>query len=143
MGDRALIIVTDGKEYSPTVYLHYGGSRVPDIIERTFNHMKTRPGDVSYFTARLIGLAHQDNPNSPLSLGVFATKIIVGECAARVVRAIRDGEKISEGMSLKLENYSHGDAGVIVVDCDNFTCSAYGGYYKLELPDLKELADKS
>ena len=72
MGNRAAIVITDNdRNYSPTIYIHWGGDKVKDIIREAFDAEAMRAGDVRYTCARLIGYIHQnifDEGN--LSLGV-------------------------------------------------------------------------
>lgn len=111
MGDRALVIFHDETEVSPTVYLHWGGNSVVGQIEELAKLMHNRKGDAPYACARFIGLSHVDNPGN-LSLGVSSNDFSL-DC-------LKDSEKMSE--------ISHGDAGVVVVNCAEFTWSAFGGY---------------
>src|SRR5262245_37720089 len=75
MGDRALVIFTDQQEVSPTVYLHWDGSLVPQLLDKLEQLMASRRGDCQYACARFIGLCHLLNPESNLSLGVFNTNL--------------------------------------------------------------------
>jgi hypothetical protein len=52
MGDRALVIFTDGKEVSPVIYLHWHGSRVPELLAQLKLLMASRGADASYAAAR-------------------------------------------------------------------------------------------
>jgi hypothetical protein len=114
MGDRALVVFTDGKDVSPTTYLHWSGDAVPELLKEHHAVMQGRLGDVSYATARFIGICHTHIEGN-LSLGCWNT-------SAEHRAAIIDRNKA------KLADYSHGDAGVIVVDCNTGKWSAYGGY---------------
>lgn len=107
MGDRAVVIFrsSDKSEVSPTVYLHWNGSNVPAYLKQLDELMKDRKGDVSYACARFIGICHEEIPGN-LSLGVFQTDVDTYE----------------------RRDYSHGDAGVIIVNCDDFSWTAFGGY---------------
>lgn len=109
MGDRALIHVHNGKELSPCVYLHWGGSSVAGLLEALEVQMAERTGDVPYATARLIGLAHERRPGN-LSLGVW--------CA----------DETLEALQAEPADYSHGDAGVFLVDCRDWSVVTFGGY---------------
>jgi hypothetical protein len=110
MGDIALVIFKDAHEFSPTVYLHWGGSDVPDLIAKTAELMANRLGDVQYCCARFIGICHEQSPKSATGLGVWSTD----------PANLETPEAIAE--------YSHGDAGVIIVDCRDFTWTAHAGY---------------
>jgi len=74
MGDRALVIFTDeGKtEVSPTVYLHWDGSNVPNHINVLKDLMGDRIDDVSYAAGRFVGICHVANKGNS-SLGIFET----------------------------------------------------------------------
>lgn len=119
MGDRALVVFTDGKEISPTVYLHWGGSKVPTLLQELAVLMGDRKSDVSYTCARFIGIVHSHNPNSNLSLGVWETSL-----------SVKQG--ILRNLPRRIAKQSHGDAGVIVVNVDDFSWKAYGGYLARE-----------
>jgi hypothetical protein len=71
MGDRALIIFTDGKDVSPVIYLHWSGSKVPRLLEQHKALMATRGADVCYAAARFAGIAHASMPDQNLSLGMW------------------------------------------------------------------------
>ena len=115
MGDRAVIVIKSAEgDVGPAVYLHWNGSDAPALLQRLKALMTDREGDVSYATARLIGLAHEMIPGN-LSLGVFALK-------PDEVKAIRRGNVHD------MEAISHGDAGLIVVDASTFDWTAYRGY---------------
>ena len=113
MGDRSLTIFTDSNKsaYSPTVYLHWAGNQTPNFIMQTKKHMVGRLGDIQYACARFIGFCHADSPDSNLSLGVWNTK-------PADVKLIEDENK----------EFSHGDAGVFVVNVTDFSVKHFGGY---------------
>lgn len=69
MGDRALIQMTDGVDYSPTLYMHWDGPNVAGILERTQRRMRDRPNDLAYAFARLVQEAI-GNAEGNLSFGV-------------------------------------------------------------------------
>ena len=114
MGDRALIVLTDNNEVSPTIYLHWSGEDVPSILERLQCRMGDHTGDVPYSAARFVQEAIGDDTGN-LSFGIWNTD---EETRKAVIN--RDSDKLSE--------YSHGDAGFIVVDVDDYSWKAYGGY---------------
>lgn len=122
MGDRALVIFTDKDktEVSPTVYLHWDGSNVPARIEALKTLMGKRTNDVPYAAGRFVGICHVANTGN-LSLGIMQTP-------DNVRQAIISGEVVD----VVLKEYSHGDAGVVVVDCSDFSWKSYGGYLKPE-----------
>lgn len=124
MGDRVLVIFHDqddnGKtnEVSPTVYLHWSGSNVLSMIAELSKLMEHRKNDASYAAARFTGIAHVSIEGNS-SLGVFETD--------RDLRnALLTGDV--ESVAKNANEMSHGDAGVILVNCKDFTYSAFGGY---------------
>src|SRR5947209_3188759 len=120
MGDRALIIFTDGEQVSPVTYLHWSGSDVPALLEEHRALMESRGADVAYAAARFVGIVHATMPNQNLSLGMWnAAKDLT-----TAVRA-RDAETLA--------NMSHGDAGFVVVDVRDYSWKAYGGYLSAEV----------
>lgn len=111
MGDRVLIVFASGADdISPAVYLHWGGSDAPHLIEETAKHMATKKGDAQYAAARCIGLAHAHDAASNTGLGVTAPPADLKEET--------------------LKKFSHGDAGVVVVDASTFEWKAFGGYLR-------------
>ena len=126
MGDRALIIFKDGTEISPTVYLHWAGASVPDYIADLAARAHPQGLSPDYAAARLIGIAHEDNPGT-LSLGVMQTP-------PEMEAAIQNG-KVED-----IASFSHGDAGVVIVDVNDFTWQAYGGYLADDYEDEEEEA---
>ena len=136
MGDRALVIFTDGKEVSPTVYLHWSGSSVPALIEKAGVRMQGRLGDVSYAAARFVGICHEDIEGN-LSLGIWNTP--------RNIRTAILGWKHEEFLKNTsheelLRKYSQGDAGLVIVNADDFTWKAYGGYLVQDQPVTPDIA---
>jgi len=123
MGDRALVIFVskDRSEVSPVVYSHWQGESIPQFIEDLKVYMGERKDDVQYATARFIGLLHASVDDSPLGLGVWNTPDNIKEAAKNL-------ELISSINTL--EEYSHGDAGVIIVKAFDFSWRAFGGYLK-------------
>lgn len=111
MGDRALVIFYASETVSPTVYLHWSGNDVPELLDELKERMQGRFGDIDYATARFIGGCHDRLPGN-LSLGVFNNKFSINDLFDASV----------------MKKYSHGDAGVVIVNVDDFTWKAYGGY---------------
>lgn len=103
MGDRALVVFHDGSKYSPTIYLHWGGSDVLKLLAKLKELMADRLDDLSYVPARFVGLAHEAVPG-PLSLGIWNTK--AGKASAQT----------PSGRARYWTDKSHGDNGVFVVD---------------------------
>jgi len=110
MGNRALIVFTDKQIVSPIVYLHWHGNQATEWIRKTEDLMAGRTGDVSYATARFIGIAHE-HIDGNLSLGVWSAP----EGAEDFT--LEDWRKVS-----------HGDSGVFVVDVADFSYDHIGGY---------------
>jgi hypothetical protein len=111
MGDRALVVFHAEETISPTVYLHWNGSEVPELLAELKERMQGRFGDIDYATARFIGGCHDRIPGN-LSLGVFNNKLTIGDLNDAAV----------------MRKHSHGDAGFVVVNVDDFSWVAYGGY---------------
>lgn len=106
MGDRALVICHIGrKELSPVAYLHWHGSAVGRFIEAAIPQM--RRGDVSYSFARMIGTFHTQIEGN-CGLGCFNSPDTFAECEAK--------------------DFSHGDAGVFLLDVDTGMCECFNGY---------------
>lgn len=114
MGDRALIHFHDGKRVGPVVYLHYcrGPGGVRELLDATERRMGDRSGDVDYTTARCIGLAHETRDDWS-GVGVFNAPA---------------GSYEESLASIRKEEYSHGDAGVFLVDCRDWSVETFGGY---------------
>jgi len=110
MGNRAAILFFDDRIVSPTIYLHWHGTRLPEWIERLRLRMQGRFGDASYAAARFVGLCHEQI-DGPLSLGILSNQLTPG---------------LLRGRSL-LESLSPGNAGLVVVDTRDFTWTAYAG----------------
>ena len=123
MGDRALVVFSDGRDVSPVVYLHWNGTEVPEWLEEHKYLMGGRMGDVSYAVARFIGICHI-HIHSNMSLGCFTASNSVKAAA----RAFVQGTSTPEQLSV-LENFSHGDAGVVVVNVLSGSWRGFGGYH--------------
>lgn len=106
MGDRALIQLTNGRVCSPVLYLHWGGSDVAAILQRTQEQMRTRVDDVDYAFARLVQQATADDPDGSTGIGVWN--------AAEPLKA----------------DASQGDAGCFLVNISypEWTVQTGGGY---------------
>ena len=106
MGDRVLFQVIDSvnNRVGPVVYCHWSGDRAPEIVRNLAVRMVGRGGDLDYATARLVQECIGNDPGN-LSFGVWnATKQLT-------------------------EEDSHGDAGVVLIDCaKGFRCECLGGY---------------
>lgn len=106
MGDRALVQVKAGGEFSPVLYLHWSGSSVPKLLAGLAAQMLDRGPDLPYTFARLVGRAVNLNGgnNEALSVGV------------------------SNAETVLTEEDSQGDAGVFVLDVKTGVVQYGGGY---------------
>jgi hypothetical protein len=111
MGDRALVVFYDQQQVSPAVYLHWNGGSVPDMLADLAVYMKGRYGDAEYAAARFTGLCH-NLIDGNLSLGIWSNEM-------------KKDDLTNIGL---LRDMSPGDAGVVIVNTDDFTWKAYGGY---------------
>lgn len=127
MGDRALIIFIDldDRKVSPTVYLHWSGSHVPELLDEHRALMKGRFGDLEYAAARFVGVCHS-HLDGNLSLGMWNTKPEIEAAALCVMGGAGEVPAAVEA----LDEYSHDDAGVVIVNVDNMTWKAFGGYLR-------------
>jgi hypothetical protein len=119
MGNRALVIFTDGERVSPVVYLHWCGDKVPAWLLDLKQLMRGREGDVDYSCARFIGLCHSQIAGNQ-SLGVWN----VPPPIERAVRAFPCTDRSRE----QLAAYGHGNAGVVIVNVRDYSWQACGGY---------------
>jgi hypothetical protein len=119
MGNRALVIFTDGDRVSPVVYLHWCGGELPVWLADLKHMMAGREGDVDYSCARFIGLCHTKIDGN-LSLGVW-------NIPPHIQRAVQTFEESGKARD-QLTEYSHGDAGVVIVNATDYTWQACGGY---------------
>ena len=110
MGDRVLFQVVNGAvNAGPVVYCHWAGYRAPEIVRKLAARMSARPGDMDYATARLVQECTAEDPDGALGFGVFNAK-------GRLT-----------------EKDSHGDAGIVLIDCSNgFRCECLGGYLTVD-----------
>jgi hypothetical protein len=115
MGDRALIIFTDGEDVSPVIYLHWSGSKVPALLDEHKALMASRGADVSYAAARFVGIVHATMPDQNLSLGLW-------NAGPNTRSAVLTAD------AAELAEISHGDAGFVVVDVRDYSWQAWGGY---------------
>lgn len=105
MGDRAIIQMKNGDEFSPVLYLHWSGSDVKRIICDTKDRMKDRHDDMSYAFARLVQIA------------IGASTGAIGYGVWNQVTSITKED-------------SHGDAGCFLIDVSNpeWPIETFGGY---------------
>lgn len=112
MGDRVLFQVVHytatKPEFSPAIYCHWSGSQASTIVARLVARMlSTRPGDVSYWAARLAQECTNNDPGA-LSFGLWNVDHI-----------------------LTAED-SHGDAGVVIIDAATGRTTCLGGYWRTD-----------
>ena len=103
MGDSVLFQVVLGSKVSPVVYCHWSGWRAPGIVRALKARMAERTSDVDYVAARL-----------------------VQECIQAAEG--NTGFGIWNAEHRLTEEDSHGDAGVVLIDCDSWRCECLGGY---------------
>lgn len=105
MGDRVLVQFEDNQtgDVSPVCYMHWSGDSAKDKIAKLARLMTGRSGDLSYAFGRFVGVCHDEIP---------------GNCSLGVMQ---------QSGRLKPED-SHGDAGCYVVDCNDWSVEAFGGY---------------
>lgn len=153
MGDRALVIVHDKEDnrVSPTMYLHHHGHNVPNLLRSWWEYMEGRHGDTEYGFARLVGVAHQAIPG-PLSLGVWATPITPADESKPWVGQHIDPAGYADWLceqerayratldTIRGNDYSHGDAGVFLVDCRTGEVTCHNGYGAREWGEAFNLA---
>lgn len=121
MGDRAVVIFHDGDdEFSPAVYLHWNAEAVPKWLREHAELMQGRRGDVPYAAARFIGLCHT-KINGNLSLGV-------SNLSPREMGALEDSDTRED----QLRRLADGDGGAVLVNVNDCTWIARGGYLELE-----------
>ncbi len=149
MGDRALVTMTDGRGFSPVLYTHWGGEAVGELLEAALPRM--RKDDLSYSFARLVGVFHEDSEGNR-GLGCFGSPwpradvlaakpadFAEGDDGSAAWRARREDswqearkwrEAVWADIAAQIQehDYSHGDAGVFVVDIRDWSVTAYHGY---------------
>ena len=112
MGDRVLFQVVSRYQpeaFGPVVYCHWSGGRAPQIVRALAERMKDRANDIDYATARLVQecIKASGDTGSSTGFGVWnATHKLTADD-------------------------SHGDAGVVLIDCaDGFKCECLDGYLR-------------
>ena len=109
MGDRVVLQCYGDGEVGPAVYGHWSGQDALAVIERLRERMRARPGDVAYWSARLVQeLTRMDR--GCLGFGIWN---------APAKLTAKD---------------SHGDAGVILIDVRNGSIKIIDSYLKEEKP---------
>lgn len=105
MGDRAVVLLEDGDAIEPfAIYYHWAGKGgVESFYTEALEAHKSRRDDVSYFSARMVGLSCEAAPGST-GIGLIA--------------APTEEQYASPTL---MAQYSHGDAGVAVVNPEKGT----------------------
>ena len=111
MGNRTCVVFFDRTCVSPTVYLHWHGDAVPAWLEQLRTRMHGRFSDAAYAAARFIGICHADIDGN-LSLGVSSNNFSLTDVQTKD----------------RMEEESPGNAGMVVVDTNDFRWKAFGGY---------------
>lgn len=106
MGDRSLTTFKDQHGYSPVIYMHWHGSDTRDFLAKAGPIL--RKGDNTYAAARFCGFCHTEI-DSNLGLGLFEPP-----------------DPDEEGFDW--DEFSHGDAGVFIVDIETGHVEVKGGY---------------
>lgn len=106
MGDRVLIQLTSGGDYSPVLYLHSLGHYAPSLLEEfRYRFLEERGDDIEYAFARLVQYAcMQSGAQDVTGVGVMNASGPIGEFD------------------------SQGDAGVMLADLRDRTVYYGGGY---------------
>lgn len=108
MGDRVLFQViskSNPSQFSPVIYCHWSGSYAPQIVRALAERMKGREGDIEYAAARLVQICTEGDEGN-LGFGIWNADSVLTEAD------------------------SHGDGGVVLIDCKNFKCTCLGGYLR-------------
>jgi hypothetical protein len=106
MGERAIVLFKDEDSYAPGVYLHWHGDDVPAWLKEAGPSL--RAGDAGYAAARFAQFCGNRIEGS-LSLGLTAAP--------------------TEEEREDWEDYSPGDHGVFVVDCESGKVEQHGEAY--------------
>lgn len=108
MGDRVLYQVVSRKagEIGPVVYSHWGAKAAPEVVSALRLRMGDRLSDVSYTSARLVQLICSHDGNR--------------------------GAGVWNAPAELTEAESHADGGCVVINCDDWSVRAFGGYLKAE-----------
>jgi hypothetical protein len=116
MGDRVVMQCHSRAQnvHGPAVYGHWLGSEAPKIVAALIKRMQPRRGDVDYASARLV-------QEFTLAQGDHTTPS--GSCM---------GIGLWNVDHLLTPDDSHGDAGCVLINVDDWTVQYFGGYL---LPD--------
>jgi hypothetical protein len=112
MGDRVVFVCRDKSgALSPGVYLHAGGAGALDLLRDAAPAM--RASEINDAAAGLCG-------------HIFG--LIGATAAAAGMLSIFDSPKPGADGKVDWSTYSHGDAGVVVVDLHQRSATCYNGY---------------
>lgn len=111
MGDRVIMQVVDNEDnFGPILYGHWIGGDAKEILKAIKCRMASRVGDLEYTTARLVQeMIRFSGENDNTGIGIW------------------NADRIQNVVD------SHGDAGVILLNCNTFQAQAGGGYYSEEM----------
>jgi len=110
MGDRVLVRLFDRDDQSPILYLHWGAESLPSLLASFFESdpFTSNNGDVPCIFARLVAHA-------------------CGGCKYRMTVAVMGHPKpVAEWIGSR--DNSHGDGGMVAVDCTTGEIAAAHGY---------------
>jgi hypothetical protein len=108
MGDRCLVVFTDDTgDISPAIYSHWAGHDMPALLAEAGERGILREGDASYAAARFCGHLHEQSVRTT-GLGLLPPP-----------------ENLSDDV---LQEYSHGDAGIAIVNVDTGSVRYAAGY---------------
>lgn len=135
MGDRALVIFVGvfpkehnglELEVSPTIYTHWSGRVVEGIIEGLDGKVAINDAGEAFvgFCSELASGREDFMGFSCWNTPAHVIKAIEHIFDEKEVAIIKEGAGWAEGL---LANYSHGDRGIYVVDCRDFSFEVYGG----------------
>ena len=102
--NRCLYVITDGEQHSPVIYEHCAASVSANIAALRSLMEGRRYVDVDYAAARLISILAKQNPG-PDGVGVM---------------------NIEADILRNPEDYSHGDEGVVIIDCETWAYTRAG-----------------
>jgi len=111
MGNRAIIILKDSNnDFSPMIYLHWGGDNVIKYKELLEKKMSERPDDLDYATARMLGIIC-DDVSGNISVGCSNLDESSQYMLARFLQ-----DKTERNQQKLMERLSHGDTGIHIID---------------------------
>ncbi len=126
MGDRGIVVCVSNESENPDIcaagiYVHWDGDRIPRFLKSALEQERLRAGDMEYSAARVCGVFHENIPDD-MSLGLLpAPKDLSTEL---------------------LEKYSHGNAGVVLLNCSSpQSIRCVGGYLEDKYSEWTPLED--